>query len=141
MEATGELNLACHFKDHRERYFCNMWASLKASLEQRDEIGLAYISMILALGEESARRFSEGDVGAYHQVGLRQGCVIDYRPDLGGYWHRVNNIFPGLHNGEDIEFLVEGKEAAVRVFQWQIAPMGRGSLVLRRLWVNAHAYK
>lgn len=133
------------FEDERLQKFSDLWFSQcsSASVEQKDRIGTAYMSKVLALGDEVARRFVRGDPHAYDRVGLRQGGPEHYVPDLEGFWDEVEEIFPNTYSKEDIRHLVEkGGVPATRHLLWQIEiPQAEMSKVLRRLAVNAHVFR
>lgn len=143
-ERAPKTNLR-QYNDERTQSFSDLWFSQRATatVEQKNKIGLAYISKVLGLGDDVAWRFAQGDQGAYHQVGMRQGGGENYAPDLAGFWTRVQEIFPGIYNGDDISFLVEqGGVEATWHFQWQLEiPLAEESPVLKALSVNAHVYK
>ena len=62
------------FKDKRAQYFSDLWFSQRktATVEQKNRVGLAYISKALGLGDEIAQKFAQGDYQAYHIVGTTQ---------------------------------------------------------------------
>lgn len=133
------------FDDERAQRLSDLWFSQRetATVEQKDKVGLLYISRVLNLGDEVAKRFAEGDHAVYNQVGLREGGAISYQPDLQGFWSEMCEVFPNTYSEEDINFLVEqGGVKAAWHLQWQLEiPLAEESPVLRSLAVNAHAYK
>ena len=97
----------------------------------------------MGLGDDIAQHFTQDDMDANHRVGMRQGAVENYTPDLFGFWTKVQGSLPGIHSEADITFLVErgGVEGTMH-FLWQLEIPGAGySPVLRALSINAHAYK
>lgn len=133
------------FSDKRAQKLSDLWFSQRetATVRQKDRVGTAYIEKVLNLGKEMAIRFVQGDLGAFHEVGMRQGGVTPYEPDFAGFWTEMRELFPGIYSDEDIKFLVEeGGVMAVWHLQWQLEiPLEEKSPVLRRLANNAHAYK
>lgn len=133
------------FEDKQAQKLSDLWFSLRnsATIKQKDQAGLAYISKILALGNETAERFAAGDRHADHEVGLKQSAVPVDKADFAGFWQEMRNVFPDVFCDEDISFLVnKGGFEAVFHFLWQLEiPLAEESSVLRRLHVNAHAYK
>ena len=133
------------YKDERSQRLSDLWFSQRetATVEQKNEVGLAYISKVLGLGDDTARRYARGDRNIYHQVGMRQGGAENYTSDLAGFWARVQTLFPGIYSDEDISFLVaQGGVEATWHLQWQLEiPLAEESPVLRALSINAHAYK
>ncbi len=133
------------YNNERAQRLSDLWFSQQATatVEQKNEVGLAYISKVLGLGDDVAQRFAQGDQIVYDQVGMRQGGADVYTPDLKGFWARVQEIFPGIYSDEDISFLVErGGVEATWHFQWQLEiPLAEESPVLQALSINAHAYK
>ena len=128
------------------------WTHLRltVTLEQKDQVGLAYLSHVLAFGDDVAERLTrEADLEIQHQVGRRQGGWQSdpYTPDLKAFWERVREIFPGTYSQEDISFLVEkGGLEGVFEFLWQLEPWPldpdlHRSSVLWKLMLNALAYK
>ena len=127
------------------QWLSDIWFSQRetATIEQKNEVGLAYISKVLGLGDNIAQRFAQGNESAYCLVGMRQGGAESYTPDFEGFWARVRELFPGVYSDEDISLLTEqgGVEAAWH-FQWQLEiPLAEKSPVLRALAINAHIYK
>lgn len=139
------------FEDERAERLSALWLSQRetATLEQKNRVGLAYISKALNLGEAIARRFASGEWDAYHQVGMLQGGAWSYKADLESFWRQMKELFPGVYSDEDIRFLVEeGEVSGVWHFIWQLQPAlasqmwhGAFSEILDKLHVNAHAYK
>lgn len=143
LQEAPETN-SSKFEDERTQQFSNLWFSQRetATVEQKDKVGLAYISKALGFGDEVAEVFAKGDRDVFHAVGMKQSAIpID--TDVSGFWEEIRGIFPEVYTDEDILFLVtEGKVAAVLHFLWQLeVPLAEESPVLRRLAVNAHAHK
>lgn len=132
------------FEDERAQRFSDLWFSQRkiAAVEQKDKVGLAYISKVLGLGDEVVQRFAQGDRHAYHKVGMKQSA-IPTGTDTSEFWKEVGTIFSNVYTDGDIDFLVkEGGIAAVLHFLWQLeVPLAEESPVLGALAVNAHAYK
>ena len=133
------------YQDAHVQQLSDLWFSQRATatVEQKNKVGLAYISKVLGLGDNAARRFAQGDMNIIHQVGMRQGGAENYNPDLAGFWTRVQEILPEIHSNEDISFLVErGGVQATWHFLWQLEiPLAEESPVLKALSINAHVYK
>lgn len=131
------------FKDRNAQRLSDLWFSQRktASTDQKDKVGLAYISDVLGLGEEIARGFAEGDERAFHAVGMKQAAI--HPADTSKFWEKVRQIFPEIYAEEDIKFLIrDGNIGAVLHFLWQIeVPLAEESSVLHQLSINAHAYK
>jgi len=127
------------------QWLSDIWFSQRktATIEQKDEVGLAYISKVLGLGDNIAQRFAQGDETADYLVGIRQGGAETYMPDFDGFWARVRKLFPGIYSDEDISLLTEqGGVEATWHLQWQLEiPLAEKSPVLRALAINAHIYK
>ena len=132
-------------ENKRAQWLSDIWFSQRetATIEQKNEVGLAYISKVLGLGDDVAQLFVQGNENAENLVGMRQGGAKAYTPDFDGFWAKVRKIFPGTYSDEDIFLLTEqgGVEAAWH-FQWQLEiPLAEKSPVLRALAINAHIYK
>ena len=111
------------YKDERAQRLSDLWFSQQktATVEQKDAVGLAYISKVLGLGDDAAQRFARDDRNVYHQVGMRQGGADHYTPDLAGFWAKMREFFPGTYTDEDISFLVEkGGVGATWHFLWRL---------------------
>lgn len=132
------------FKDERSQHFSDIWFSQRktATVEQKNEIGLTYISKVLGLDDEVARGFAQGNHSAYHKVGMKQSDM-PMNTDTAEFWQKIRAIFPNTYVNEDIDFLIkEGGVNAVIHFLWQLeVPLHEESPVLGALAVNAHAYK
>lgn len=138
-----QTNPFCH-DDPRLQRFSDLWFSQQrtASVDQKDRVGIAYISNILVLGDEVARRFAEGDHDVYDRVGRRQGGLERFKPDLYGFWRKMGEIFPGIYTEEEVVFLVQEGMGIASLFKWQLEiPLAEDSSLLERLVHNAHAYK
>ena len=123
----------------------DLWFSQRrsATVDQKNSVGIAYISNVLNLGDKIAEKFLVNDWEVQHTVGLIQAGCTNYHPDLKRFWLKVNSIFPGVYSPEDLDFLIKkcGTEAA-RHLLWQIEiPLAEQSPILRLLAQNAHAYK
>jgi len=133
------------FRNKRAQRLSDLWFSQgsTATTEQMNGVGLAYISKVLGLGDEIAQRFIRGDWNDYQQVGMRQGGVEQYIPDLMGFWERVEELFPEIYGTADIYFLVnKGGVDATHHFLWQLEFTAvAASPILRSLSTNAHAFK
>jgi len=132
------------FRDERIQRLSDVWFSQRttATVEQKDRVGLAYISSILGLGDDIAERFVAGDRQVYHAVGMKQSGM-PYNTNTSKFWKEVQAIFPETYRDEDMVFLVGSKDVvAVLHFLWQLeVPLAWESPVLRRLAHNAHVYK
>jgi len=133
-----------HFEEERAQHFSDLWFSQRktAAVEQKDRVGLAFISKVLGLGDEIAQRFAQGDRGAYPIVGEKQSA-LPTNIDFSDFWREVREIFPGDYTDEDIDFLAKkGDIDAALHFLWQLElPLAEESPILRSLSINAHAYK
>ena len=132
------------YSDERAQRFSDLWLSQRetATVEQKNEVGLVYISKVLGFGDDVAQRFARGDSDAYHQVGMRQGGADSYTPDLVGFWEKVRELFPGTYTDEDISFLTQQCCVATWHLMWQLEiPLAEESPVLQALSTNAHSYK
>ncbi|MDA2922793.1 hypothetical protein MYX07_06045 [Patescibacteria group bacterium AH-259-L07] len=133
------------YKDERIQQLSDLWFSQRATatVEQKNEVGLVYISKVLGLGDDVAQRFAQGDQNAYRQVGMRQGGAENYTPDLESFWARVRELFPGIYRDDDISFLVKQNDVvATWHFLWQLEiPLAAESPILGDLAINAHVYK
>ena len=134
----------CYFGDERAQYFSNLWFSQRetATIDQKDKVGLIFISKVLELGDEIAQRFAQTDHSAYRLVGEKQAAIpIDTDPS--DFWQEVRVIFPGVYTDEDVNFLIKrGGIDAILHLLWQLeTPLSEKSSILRSLAINAHAYK
>lgn len=134
------------YEDERAQRLSDLWFSQRetATVEQKDKVGLAFISHALGLGDGIAKRFAESDTGVYHEVGMQQahGCQGS-NTNLLGFWERVREIFPGAYSDGDITYLSQksGVEVAFHLL-WQLEiPLAEESPILRSLARNTHAYK
>lgn len=131
-----------HLGDKRMQHFSDLWFSQRrtATVEQKNRVGLAYISKALGLGDEVAQEFAQGDDAAYHIVGNMQSALpcLDLRP----FWQEIKKIFPESYTDEDVEFLATFDILVVLHFKWQLEVLfAEDSSILSSLAVNAHAYK
>ena len=133
----------CSFENERAQHLSNLWFSQRtATIEQKNEVGLAFISEALGLGDEVAQKFAQGDNRVYGTVGQKQSA-IPTNIDLSGFWQKVKEIFPDVYTDEDMGFLIkEGGIDAVLHFVRQLeVTLAEESPILRSLAINAHAYK
>jgi len=93
-------------EDKHAQQLSDTWFSQRgtATIEQKNQVGLAYISKVLGLGDHVAQRFAQGNENAESLVGMRQGGAEAYTPDFESFWMRVRKIFPGVYSDEDISF-------------------------------------
>lgn len=128
------------FENERIQHFSDLWFSQRktASAEQKNKVGLAYVSRALGLGDEIAQKFAQGE--ATHEVGLAQSSIP--RLDLLPFWQEVQKIFPDTYTDDDVEFLSFYSAEAVLHLVWQLDVIfAEDSPILRSLHINAHAYK
>lgn len=132
------------FKDPNAQRLSDLWFGQRSStsIEQKDKVGLTYISKFLGLGEDAARKFTEGDFSTYHQVGLKQSAIPS-DTDPTDFWREVDQIFPNTYRESDTAFLIgSGGVGGVLHFINQLEiPLDWESPVLRSLAINAHGYK
>jgi len=141
LEKAPKENLS-HFEDEKMQYFSDLWFSQRktASVEQKNQVGLAYISKTLGLEDEIAQKFAQGDREAYHSVGMAQSAMSGC--NLISFWSRVSQIFPNIYDHTDIRYLDSQGIGAVFHFKWQLEVLfAEDSPILCSLAVNAHAYK
>lgn len=132
------------FSDPGKQRLSDLWFSQRttATVEQKDRVGLAYISTVVGLGDEAAQKFAQGDRAIFHEVGLRHAGSEDYNPDFAAFWREIAKIFPGTYTQEDLNFLANWGLAATWHLESQIEiQQAEESPVLRSLALNAHAYK
>jgi len=133
-----------HFEEEKAQHFSDPWFSQRktATVEQKDRVGLTFISKVLGLGDEIAQRFAQGDRGVYRIVGEKQSA-IPTDIDFSDFWREVRGIFPNVYTNENIDFLAKkGDIDAALHFLWQLeVPLAEESPILRSLSINAHAYK
>jgi hypothetical protein len=125
----------------RAQLFSYMWSAqcASATIDEKNRIGIAYVTHFLGLGEETAKRFAQGDFDACHEVGMKQGGLKPSEDNLRDFWEEMRKLFPSSYTNEDIEYLVHGGGiSAVLHFLFQL---GGTSPVLHALLVNAHVYK
>jgi len=144
MDAPSAKKNPAELGDPIAQTLSDRWFLLRdsATVDQKNEVGIAYISKLLGLGDEVARRFAQGGHGAYHEVGMKQAAV-PHDSDVTAFWQEMQNIFPNLHTEGEMRFLVGlcGIEGVFH-FLWQIEePLKEESPVLRALSINAHVYK
>jgi len=132
------------FPDPRAQRLSDLWFSQRenTTVEQKNKVGLVFISKFLGLGDETAQRFTQNDSAAYHEVGMKQ-AAIPVDADTQGFWQEVREIFPTSYQNNDIAFLADecGIQGVLH-FLWQIeTPLAEQSPILRMLAQNAHVYK
>ena len=131
-------------KNQRIQYFSDLWSSQRATatVEQKDKVGLAFISEILGLGDDIAEKFVKGNVQAYKVVGMKQS-TIPFTTDTSKFWQEIQGIFPDAYGDEDMEFLIADGDvcAVLRLLHQLDHPLTGESLVLGALVRNAHIYK
>jgi len=130
--------------------------TINATVEQRDKVGMAYISKILGLGDEIASRFREianrfalGDqnfmpdeLRIIHEVGRKQSAV-PIATNTADFWQEVKKILPE-YTDHDVSVL--GVYGVDKVFDF-LFMLGASTLrscdspVLRVLAINMHQYR
>lgn len=90
------------------------WWKLGGStpVEERDQVGIAYISTYLDLGEEVAESFSKLSLNAFSVVGKAQREFK--QEDTNPFWSRIYELFPDLHMQEEFDFLTTGSGLVIR---------------------------
>ena len=120
----------------------------KATVGQKDQIGLAYIVKILALGDDIASHFvhigQASQVKAYREVGLREAWIKEgghVSSDFHGFWQRIGEIFPGIYT-DDLPILKEdgAMKAVQRTLRLVETPFVEESLVLQTLATSIHLF-
>lgn len=143
LEKAPVKNLV-HHDDPRAQHFSDLWFSQRHTLtvEQKNRIGLSYIRNVLSLDREVAEKFTEGDLRASHEVGLKQSG-IPFDVGTSRFWTEVRANCPDVYTDEDIRFLSEtgGVFAVLELMSQVEVTMAEKSPVLRLLATNAHAYK
>lgn len=81
-------------------------------IEERDQVGIAYISTYLDLGEEVAEAFSKLSMNAFSLVGQAQRQLTQESTDL--FWDRICELLPNLHTPEEIAYLTSGDSLTKR---------------------------
>lgn len=131
-------------RDPKIRYFSDLWFFQRttARIEQKEQVGLAYISKYLGLNDKVARAFvSKTKEGrrAYYAIGIarlqmrktnpfffRKSTARNhpkyFRPNIAEFWQKVREIFPDSYRKEDIEFLSELSFMAVENFMLYLEP-------------------
>jgi hypothetical protein len=129
-------------------HYNELWKSQakSASNEQTDKVGLLYITKVLGVDEEIAKRFMKAanigkyDQKAFHIIGLRQGG-IPCSTDTKAFWEKIQKIFPDQYSEDDIEFLTKkGGVSAVLSMLYQFETTNPTEFLLS-LSKNAHIYK
>ena len=131
------------FKDPQVQKFSDLWFSQQstATVEQKNKVGLAYISTCLGFGDEIAQKFADGDNSAFSEVGRKQSALFKGISTT-AFWQDIAQIFPDTYTKDDILFLSRVGIEGVLHFQSQIEiPLAEESPILRSLAINAHAYK
>ena len=132
---------------NKVRHYTKLWKpqAKDASYEQKDKVGLLYITKVLGVDEEIAKRFvkdaklGKDDWKASHVIGSRQGGIpcTDTKP----FWDEVQKMFPDQYSEADIEFLTKrGGVSAVLSMLYELETMN-STPFLEHLFVNAHIYK
>lgn len=96
-------------KDQTAMLILDKWWKLGEStpIEERDQVGRAYISDYLNLGEEVAESFSKLSLSAFSLVGSAQR--ESKQEDTSAFWNRICELFPALHTSEEINYLTSGE--------------------------------
>lgn len=95
-------------KDQAAMLILDKWWKLGEStpIEERDQVGRAYVSDYLELGEEVADSFSKLSLNAFSLVGAAQR--EPKQEDTSPFWDRICELFPTLHTPEEINYLTSG---------------------------------
>ena len=76
-----------------------------AKKEQKDNVGIAFITNVLKLDEQLAEEFAYGHDYAWQVVGHKQKEGIPEDVDCSNFWKRVSGIFPNYFSERDVEIL------------------------------------
>lgn len=135
--------------DERLQQFSDLWFFKfpSATKKQKDTAALAFVSYVLELGEEIARRFANGEASAYNEVfkrfsvwGNTQNHIARLR-----FWEELARIFPEHgYADDDLYYLTdEGNFAIWLCFVISLGvigtPSARGEISivsLAILWVK-----
>jgi hypothetical protein len=138
-------NNPCLCEDSRMQRLSDLWfwQQKTATVEQKDKVGMAYISRFLGLRYETARAFARkgrGSRRAYYAIGIarleihrtnsfyfRKTTAERYpelfRLNIVEFWQRINEIFPNIYTEEDLDFLYNFSFEAVEHFMMQLEPI------------------
>jgi len=130
----------------RVRELKSRWERQELTLDQKNQVGIAFVANVLGLDREVAEAFVQGDPTAHSRVNdAFASQSYDVNCQGQAFWQEIDRIFPNLHTEEDLEFLLredKGKTPwqAAWQFLWAIDPFEE-SLVIARLNVLAHIHK
>jgi len=135
--------------DDKANYFNELWRKQSLNLEgitteQRDKIGVAYLSHIIGVDEGTIDAFlGKGEIGeqlkADDVIGRRQGGAEKRKEDYENFWREVTETNPCVYSQTDLSWLIENAGIfGVFSMVWHLQC---GSDVLDRIATNAHAYK
>lgn len=134
--------------DESVAFLSSLWGSQGRTLSrgQKDRIGIAYLTHILRVDELTIRGFLFGPASPneYHAVGVRQSDVSKNDPNYAGFWGEVRDICDRRDYTDSlIRHLIASRDPwAVFSMMSNISPFPhRDSIVLREIFVNAHAYR
>lgn len=91
-----------HLKDIYDRWLSQGQA---ASVEQKNQVALAYSEHIIGLKKETVRRWAQGDNSARSLVIQAHKEINPCASNLKEFWKAIWEIFPDDYDEEDITFL------------------------------------
>lgn len=118
------------------------------SREDKDQIGVLWMTEILGVSKDVAKKFIDGDPVAYDKVGLLHAGVEKRKDNIKGFWEGVNKQVPDFISKDDLKFLI--KEDFDGSGAWEMLctfehiggyDLETSSGVIRALGANAHVYK
>lgn len=132
----------------------------KPTIEQKNKVGLVFITKILGLGDEIANKFAEiakrykpyalnGGLDQYdleitHKVGIKLSA-IPANIECCDFWQEIENVFPGYNLDYDLPLLrTHGIDRVLEFIFYLMGPwwvIFPDSPILRLLRVTGHAYK
>jgi hypothetical protein len=92
----------------------------KATKEQKDNIGIAFITKILRLDGKLAEEFVYGHNYAWEIVGHKQKEGIPTNADCANFWKRISEIFFGYFSENDVKILSEQGIDLVAQFKYYL---------------------
>ena len=128
----------------RAEKFYAAWQTYRdSSIEQENQVGLAYISIVLGAGDEVAERVLSEDLEAWDEVAEKQSYQVSPK-ELKKFWLKVLEIYPDLPllSDDDISFLSsQGRATAafrfVDTLSGENYPRQRRSILVR-ISINTH---
>jgi hypothetical protein len=81
----------------------------EASREDKDRLGILWLSKIVGEDEVTIQAFLNGDQEADRKIGMKHSGAVPYDPSPEEFWREVAALFPGFFAADDVVWIIQNK--------------------------------